>query len=297
MELNLYFFNSHYLSEMNDSENHFINRSSDNFQDYKDCTDAEGLTSLPTSDFRRPMTLEMRNVTNGGAINQLYHQSSPSNGLSTITLPLETPLRSHNVSSAPNPNNSYNGDLASLNSSDTYASCQTHPFLSQGDLTADMVDASSALDDLDMNNLYINPLEKDSDDLRTQVKKSASGDMALCNLGGASLDEGESFETRDRGSRVSLNETPVPKHRKTRFQQSSITKPKARFEMSKSSQESLNEGKKNRRSSFMPAKSLASATKLINQHLFGIQSISAKGRRVHFCLLRCRVQFLIRNEK
>lgn len=213
----------------------------------------------------------MRNITNGGAINQLYHQSSPSNGLSTITLPLETPLRS-------NPGNSYNGDLASVNSSDTYASCQTHPFLSQGDLTADMVDASSVLDDLDMNNLYINPLEKDSDDLRTQVKKSASGDTALCNIGCNSLDDSfqtyQSFEARDRGSRVSLNETPVPKHRKTRFQH---TKPKARFEVTKTSQESLNEGKKNRRSSFMPAKSLASATKLINQHLFGIQSISAKG--------------------
>ncbi|XP_037040450.1 potassium voltage-gated channel protein Shab isoform X3 [Bradysia coprophila] len=246
--------------------------------DFKDFTDAEGLTCLPTSDFRRPMTLEMRNITNGGAINQLCHQSSPSNGLSTITLPLETPLRSHN---AQNPGNSYNGDLASLNSSDTYASCQTHPFLSQGDLTADMADAVSALDDLDMNNLYINPLEKDSDDLRTQVKKSASGDTALCNIGGTSLDESfqnfQSFEERDRGSRVSLNETPVPKHRKTRFQQS-VTKPKARFEVTKTSQESLNEGKKNRRSSFMPAKSLASATKLINQHLFGIQSISAKGK-------------------
>lgn len=222
----------------------------------------------------------MRNITNGGAINQLYHQSSPSNGLglSTITLPLETPLRSQNASQ--NYGNSYNGDLASLNSSDTYASCQTHPFLSQGDLTADMVDASSVLDDLDMNNLYINPLEKDSDDIRTQVKKSASGDTALCNIGGASLDESfqhfQSFEARDRGSRGSLNETPVPKHRKTRFQQS-VTKPKARFEVTKTSQESLNEGKKNRRSSFMPAKSLASATKLINQHLFGIQSISAKG--------------------
>lgn len=259
------------------------------FQDFKDFTDAEGLTSLPTSDFRRPMTLEMRNITNGGAINQLYHQSSPSNGLSTITLPLETPLRSQNASSLQNPGNSYNGDLASLNSSDTYASCQTHPFLSQGDLTADMCDAVSTLDDLDMNNLYINPLEKDADDLRAQVKKSASGDTALCNIGGTSLDESfqnfQTFESRDRGSQVSLNETPVPKHRKTRFQQS-ITKPKARFEVTKTSQESLNEGKKNRRSSFMPAKSLASATKLINQHLFGIQSISAKGESL-FTKLNC----------
>lgn len=206
-----------------------------------------------------------------------------------------------------NPYNT-NGDLASVDSSDTYASCQTHPFLSQADLDLDIDMEATGLDDLDMNNLYINPLEKDGSSrmMRSQVKKSASGDTALRNLGDDDNSPmGEScyqqyptFEQRERGSRGSLNETtPVPKHRKTRFQQSSATaaavaaaaaaamaqKPKARFEIGscgKASEESLNETKKKSRSSFMPAKSLASATKLINQHLFGIQSIGSRGKIV-----------------
>lgn len=99
----------------------------------------------------------------------------------------------------------------------------------------------------------------------------------------------------DRGSHISLNEPPIPKHRKTRFQQSSLNKGKPSKGNSdtlppkKHSYDSLdvvpptsisNPGsvKKTRRSSFMPSKSLASATKLINQHLFGIQSANAKGK-------------------
>lgn len=228
----------------------------------------------------------MRNITNGIAINGFYGATSPSFGLSTITLPLETPIRvaypQQHLSTCPTANNYNNGDLTSMDSSGTYASCQTHPFVSQGDLTSDvMADAVCNFNDLDMNNLYINPLEKE---VRSQVKKSASGDTALRSLDESPMDEGYPavFESRDRGSRVSLNEPPLPKHRKTRFQQG--TKPttavvKARFEASKASQESLSDSTKKcrNRSSFMPAKSLASATKLINQHLFGIQSISSKG--------------------
>ena len=193
-------------------------------------------------------------------------------------MPLETPLRYAGFANN-GPYNSNNGDLASVDSSDTYASCQTHPFLSQADLDQDM-QQSNTLDDLDMNNLYINPLEKSSDMVRSQVKKSASGDTALRSLVDSPTDEGfQGFDANDdRGSRVSLNETPLPKHRKTRFQQS--IRPKARFECPKTSQDSLNNderGKKKVRGAFTPGKSLASATKLINQHLFGIQSLSSKG--------------------
>lgn len=85
-------------------------------------------------------------------------------------------------------------DLASLDSSDTYASCQTHPCLSQGDLaSADLLDCTdemlydfdatgartgSIMDFLDYesaNTLYVNPLQKsDSDALKLQKKLSAS---------------------------------------------------------------------------------------------------------------------------
>lgn len=339
------------------------------FQDFKEFTDAEGVISLPTSDFHKPICLEMRSLqssqsnqlkllappppipphpsaaslmangdssillpsdmTSVSAITTVASSSSASYGTTTTTvaLPLETPLRyapfiSNNINiSTNNFNNNYNNnfnsistgvantannnvnnnynnnaDLASVDSSDTYASCQTHPFLSQADLTSDLADEACALD-IDMDNLYINPLEKDTQQqgvatstttgmIRSQVKKSASGDTALRNLGGGVSpmdDVFQNFDVQDRGSRVSLNETPVPKHRKTRFQQSS--KPRARFEDTKKlSQESLStqDGSvKKKRSSFMPAKSLATATKLINQHLFGIQNVGSRGKQCY----------------
>lgn len=87
-------------------------------------------------------------------------------------------------------------DLASLDSSDTYASCQTHPCLSQGDLTSadDLLDCTddklynfeavanartgSIMDFLDYestNKLYVNPLQKsDSDAIKLQKKLSVS---------------------------------------------------------------------------------------------------------------------------
>lgn len=202
--------------------------------------------------------------------------------------------------------NNASADLASVDSSDTYASCQTHPFLSQGDLTAadDINDNNlCSLDMLDADNLYINTMGNNSSGTLMrgssiykrgtnvidsvmiigggshQVKKStSSGDTALRSMGASPILGGE------LGSRVSLNDTPVPKHRKTRFQQqqqqmnNNINKVKTRFESNKDSQESLeasaSTSKKNRRASFMPTKSIASATKLINQHLFGIQNMT-----------------------
>lgn len=226
-------------------------------------------------------------------------------------------------------NNNNNADLASVDSSDTYASCQTHPFLSQGDLTADFNDEACALD-IDMDNLYINPLEKESRrgtnissstgfivglpptcsasglTMRAQVKKSASGDTALRNLAAGGIspldDVYQNFDVQERGSRVSLNENSVPKHRKTRFQQSftsmrpstSSSKPRARFEdtmlcadivrldggaagTAAAGSSAAAVGSKKKRSAFLPGKSLATATKLINQRLFGIQNAGAKG--------------------
>ncbi|CAD7004759.1 unnamed protein product [Ceratitis capitata] len=422
-------------------------------KDFKEFTDAEGVISLPTSDFHKPVCLEMRMAANqanrnlranqfgllapptvahlqptlqpqlagalaatagdahaevifsiggggGGGVMRTPHHHLPhhtATGLApiasqssstsssygtttstTIALPLDTSFRyppfitsySNNnfnynynnnfnttsVGACPamsmatgsnaalalgsnlnnnfniNQNNNNNADLASVDSSDTYASCQTHPFHSQGDLTADLADEACALD-IDMDNLYINPLEKETATAtttsttanvpgttgyivglpptgatsltamglaRSQVKKSASGDTALRNLaaGGLSpMDEiYQNFEVQERGSRVSLNENPVPKHRKTRFQSftsmptgsaGATNKPRARFEEVKIIQDGLSgshesspasSGSKKKRSSFMPGKSLATATKLINQHLFGIQNVGQKAK-------------------
>ncbi|XP_054285933.1 potassium voltage-gated channel protein Shab-like isoform X2 [Macrosteles quadrilineatus] len=201
-----------------------------NTKDYKDFIDAESLMPLATSDFRNPVCLEMKLMRSGRGAYE---------GTGVM-------------------------EIGSVDSSDTYASCTTQPFNSQGDL------AETPCDQLDTSNLYINPLESPSP--CGGVKKSASGDPGLRSLGASPLDETyRGFGATDHGSRGSLNDTPLPKHRKTRFQQ-----PKLGESLGRESQESL-ETIKRRRPSFMPSKSLATATRIINQHLFGLQTLTKNG--------------------
>lgn len=293
----------------------------------KEYTDAEGLMSLPTSDFHRPSECIGRlkpTISNNYTNTKARSGNGPrpsAQEFGTITLPIETPLR---LTNAPYSNNliktncNNSADLASLDSSDTYASCQTHPFLSQGDLTGELADISCTLAEFEIDDLYMTSLERDrhkalsttstgdplkisSDIFKSKIKKSASGDASVHSLGGGAPME-EIFKTfqsfdqssrADRGSNISLNEATIPKHRKTRFQKGSLNKgskgttPSTNVSelthtasLKKQSHDSLAErdqslpsaapGKKIRRSSFMPTKSLASATKLINQHLFPI---------------------------
>jgi hypothetical protein len=140
---------------------------------------------LPTSDFRNPVCLEMRTLK----AEQLYNNFA------------EMDIKQKNI-------NNNNGDLASMDSSDTFASCTP----------------SCVID----SNLYVNPLDKSGDNSpvtpapgRTGgVKKSASGDTALRSLGTSPMEEAfRGFGPLDRGSRVSLNDSPLPKNRRTRFQQ------------------------------------------------------------------------------
>lgn len=189
---------------------------------------------LPTSDFRNPVCLEMKTLKAG-----YWAQAGGAGGQ---YVPMSIDLNSASKVGA---NNNNNGDLGSVDSSDTYASCSTHPFLSQGDLTSDIADPACAVVDLVLDsNLYVNPMDsqrsRDSSPLQQLqqplvlsalstsrgslgvVKKSASGDTALRSLGASPMDE--SFKgfpgvASERGSRGSLNDTPLPKHRKTRFQQ------------------------------------------------------------------------------
>lgn len=248
---------------------------------------------LPTSDFRNPVCLEMKTLKSG-----YWAQSGGRYVPMSIDLSNANKIGANN-----NNNNNNNGDLGSVDSSDTYASCNTHPFHSQGDLTSDIADPSCAIVDLVLDsNLYVNPLDnqRSRDNSPQQqlqqplsssafstsrvslgvVKKSASGDTALRSLGASPLEEpfkGFSPVTSDRGSRGSLNDTSVPKHRKTRFQQG--VKPRTRFgekeRATGDSQESLETKQRSssKRPSFMPTRSIASATRLINQHLFGIQTL------------------------
>lgn len=128
---------------------------------------------------------------------------------------------------------------------DTFASCLTHPFPSEGDIACEV----------DSSNLYVNPLDGSGggggaggggvSEYSAGVRKSASGDgSVLCGKGS----QGEGSPRGSRGSlagvapvgpprpldasRTSLpvqpDDAPVavddakPKHRKARFQQVSI---------------------------------------------------------------------------
>ncbi|KAL5292319.1 KCNB1 family protein [Megaselia abdita] len=295
-------------------------------KDFKEFTDGDGVIALPTSDFHRPICAEIRHQKNLKSI-EIYQQQRqiaspqipphPSTAAITaaikeqISLPRETdtvvatepvPLPSNGNLLNGN-GNGLNADLASVDSSDTFASCQTHPFLSEADLTDMAYDSEkcgSSAFDIDMDNLYINskmqmPI--------SQVKKSASGDTALRNLAISEPSETDALFPKPTphlphsNSRSSLNDstaTSVPKHRKTRFQQQrqnqelqqTGAKPKARFDFEAAATQETSadtaalsgSGSKKKKSSFIPRQSLATATKLINQHLFGIQNTTVKAK-------------------
>lgn len=214
---------------------------------------------LPTSDFRNPVCLELRN---------LKAEKDLMDTMDAIE---------REMAAAVAANHSRNAELNSLDSSDTFASCRTHP--SQGDLAS-----PDSNDMLDGSNLYVNPLDKSSAENSPSdqppaiparpVKKSASGEAGIRSLGTSPLEEVfKGFGALERGSRVSLNDSPLPKNRKTRFQPPN--RPRTRFgdAFQRNSEESL-EGKR-KKQNFMPTRSLASATKIINQHLFGLQNFGA----------------------
>ncbi|XP_020278560.1 uncharacterized protein LOC109852119 isoform X2 [Pseudomyrmex gracilis] len=163
-------------------------------------------------------------------------------------------------------------EQGSVDSSDTYASCQTHPSHSQGDLTEE---ADS--------NLYVNPLE--ATEKCGRVKKSISGDVERCIVANASPSVESLKEIRpgnEAASKVNPNDT-LPKHRKIRIQQN--IKPRAQFVSDQegvtrdiiSREDTITEDNNNhygrlrggRPSPFTTTNSLASATRIINHHLFG----------------------------
>nr|XP_032520282.1 potassium voltage-gated channel protein Shab isoform X3 [Danaus plexippus plexippus] len=181
-----------------------IAQATDPNQGYKEFIDAEQLMPMATSDLRQPVCVELA---------CLQRHPAPR------ALPEATPN--------------------SLDSPDTFASCLTHPFPSEGDITGEN----------DSSNLYVNPLdgsggggggggERVSAEFNG-VRKSASGEgSVLCA-------KGSQGEVSPRGSRGSLSgvgcgealveaslstqpqaddlpaatDDAKPKHRKARFQQ------------------------------------------------------------------------------
>ncbi|KAL0271596.1 UNVERIFIED_CONTAM: hypothetical protein PYX00_008643 [Menopon gallinae] len=280
-------------------------------KDFKDFIDAENLMPLPTSDLRQPVCMEMRTMkanketypsygenalalyetsnVAGSEVPIDYHQhpyktkrekfhehNREFNILSDLpSRPSSEPIKSSTASAV----NEHKNDMGSVDSSDTYASCNTHPFLSEGDLTLDDQGVSIVDYVLD-SNLYVNPLDipnGDGSNLVRGIKKSASGDTALRNLGVSPMEETFSNfgGAPERGSRGSLNDSPVPKHRKTRFQQGVKSRGRCGDSYERSSKRNSQESLEGKRRKYLPTKGLASATRIINQHLFGLQTLGS----------------------
>ncbi|XP_022830276.1 potassium voltage-gated channel protein Shab isoform X4 [Spodoptera litura] len=140
-------------------------QSADPGQGYKEFIDAEQLMPMSTSDLRQPVCVELA---------CLQRHPAPK------ALPEATPN--------------------SLDSPDTFASCLTHPFPSEGDIACEN----------DSSNLYVNPLDGSGGGRAggggggvsaefNGVRRSASGDgSVLCA-------KGSQGEGSPRGSRVSLS--------------------------------------------------------------------------------------------
>ncbi|KYN44593.1 Potassium voltage-gated channel protein Shab [Trachymyrmex septentrionalis] len=247
-----------------------VNQGNMTSSEYKDFTDPENIMPLATSDFRNPVCQEMRSLrfNSGNGIGGSGAEHLSSSLMESKISPIQ-PLETLSFASMYNEQEyhyakTYN-EQGSIDSSDTYASCQTHPSHSQGDLTED---ADS--------NLYINPLEATEKFKTSQMKKSISGEVGR-NIIAKTLPSAESLK---EASKVNLNDM-MPKHRKIRIQQS--IKPRTQFISDPESMRSilkedtaavdnnnhyggLRGGKP---SPLMSTNSLASATRIINYHMFG----------------------------
>ncbi|CAG7819138.1 unnamed protein product [Allacma fusca] len=169
-------------------------------------------------------------------------------------------------------------DMGSVDSSDTYASCQTHPFMSQEELES---------------NVYVNPMDGGENDRPTTSTSFGHGGTqgqpsspwgsprrkpALRTAVRSSSGEGESIRgSQDNSSpartrRARFQQVPTsdfPSSSKTRSKTEDCPKRTGGSHDSLTKISSAHDEKKSRRPSFLPTKGIASATKLINQHLFG----------------------------
>ncbi|XP_011860700.1 PREDICTED: uncharacterized protein LOC105557911 [Vollenhovia emeryi] len=257
--------------------------------------DAENIMPLATSDFRNPVCQEMRFLRfsnsggNGGSGAEHLGSSLVESKLSPSDIQPSEILSFTKIYNEQGYNytKSYN-EQGSIDSSDTYASCQTHPSHSQGDLTEE---ADS--------NLYINPMEA-TEKCRSQMKKSVSGEVGR-NI---TTDMSPSAGSLKEASKAKLNDIMIPKHRKIRIQQNmktriqlvsdqksivrSILRDDTAMEDNNNHYGGLRGGKS---SPFVSTNSLTSATRIINYRMFG--SLSAP-KRYKGKIFRC-IQITLKN--
>ncbi|XP_015116418.1 potassium voltage-gated channel protein Shab isoform X3 [Diachasma alloeum] len=232
--------------------------------EYKDHRDAEDIMPLATSDFSKTIRQELRSLRDSSIETSGYadHMSSP---LRFATLPPETTSNTSPSTNYQPAKPAYN-DRGSVDSSGTYASCQTHPFHSQ-----EMLGDGDAIDEGD-SNLYINPLESADNKCR---------DIGVNKSLDSSLFTGE-FSKSEGGKTTDT----LPKHKKTRVaksagrRQQSPTDPEATptntpHDITSTPEDNnnlyadLRSGRPTSTTTNSSLTSLASATRLINQQLFG----------------------------
>ena len=104
-------------------------------------------------------------------------------------------------------------DLASMDSTDTFASCNTHPFNSQADLTReehDLMGSTSRGGQQDPT-LYVNPMEEAP---RTPTPRSSPRHRPKPFAYTA-----DAFDDTRSTDNLLTQESPLPKHRRARFQE------------------------------------------------------------------------------
>ena len=132
--------------------------------------------------------------------------------------------------------------LVSMDSTDTFATCNTHPYSSEADLSAeDNLESHTYpnnrqhTNQKDSSNLYINPF----DDPNIPCSQSSTDTTTLNTCPNSptprnsprqrplrvqafttdTFDDARSTDNLICGSRSSLQDSPLPKHRRTRFQE------------------------------------------------------------------------------
>ncbi|XP_048513926.1 uncharacterized protein LOC105692188 isoform X2 [Athalia rosae] len=182
--------------------------------EYKDFRDAENLMPLATSDFRNPICQELKalrdSCSNAESSNFGYYnyQNSPNQ-------------ETYSTSYFKNNNN----ESCSADSTDTFASCHTHFFHSQGDLTEE-----------GDSNLYINPLESTADKCNdchhqsasTNTKKNTPTGVLLHISDAVQSSNNQTTQNNEQANdegRGSSKDVSLPKHKKTRIQQSERLRP------------------------------------------------------------------------
>ncbi|XP_034940063.1 potassium voltage-gated channel protein Shab isoform X2 [Chelonus insularis] len=239
--------------------------------EYKDYRDAENIMPLATSDFRNPVCQEMKSLRESSidtsAFGDLF--TSPTR-TTTITANESTTISQ--------PIKSYN-ERESVDSSETYTTCPTHPSHSQELLGDD--DATNEAD----SNLYINPLEGRDNKCREMDVDKSPVDQTLF----PTTEFSKSVQVQQHEFvKATVTSEALPKHKKIRVTKSAGRRPTISpidsQEKSTENTTKRTEGLEDNNNLYPGLRSnhpligntsntslasLTSATRLINQQLFG----------------------------